>query len=69
MADFLGVKDGNTFRDCKDTTARNSITAIEGLIPSTASSSNKLVTEADIPAVPDLGLVVSNNKLCVRYQK
>jgi hypothetical protein len=48
MADFLGVKDGNTFRDCKDSTARSDISNIQSVIPGGASGSNKLATASDI---------------------
>ena len=41
------------------------ITGINSKIPNTASSSNQLVTASDV----DLGLSVSNGKLCVRYEK
>lgn len=50
MADFLGIKKNNTTYDVKDTTARSSISTIEGLIPSSATTSNKLATQADIPS-------------------
>ena len=48
MADFNGVKNGNTFLDCKDSTAR---CTIEGLIPSSASATNKLATASDVSTV------------------
>ena len=51
MADFNGVKNGNTFLDCKDSTARSSISTIEGLIPSSASATNKLATASDVSTV------------------
>ena len=50
MADFKGIKNGSTYLDCKDATARSSISTIEGMIPSSASASNKLVTASEFPA-------------------
>ena len=41
------------------------ITGINSKIPNTASSSNQLVTASDV----DLGLSISDGKLCVRYEK
>lgn len=61
MADFNGVKDGNTIYSCKDSTARTSISTIEGKIPSSASSSNKLATASEIPvfSVTDETLIIN----------
>ena len=62
MADFKGIKNGSTYLDCKDATARTSISTIEGLIPSSATTSNKLATAADII---DLGLYIdSDGDIC-----
>ncbi len=41
------------------------ITGINSKIPNTASSSNQLVTASDV----DLGLSISDGKLCVKYEK
>lgn len=41
------------------------ITGINNKIPITASSVNQLVTESDV----DLGLSISDGKLCVKYEK
>ena len=43
----------------------SSISTINGKIPSNATTTNQLVTASDV----DLGLVVENGKLCVRYEK
>ena len=69
MADFNGIKKGNTTYETKDATARNSISAIEGKIPSNASSSNKLATQADIPTGTDIGLSIVNGQICVSYEE
>lgn len=50
MTDFKGLKKGNTYYNVIDSTARNSISGIEGKIPSNASASNKMATASDIPA-------------------
>lgn len=47
---FEGFEQGGSIIPVKDTTARNSITAIEEKIPSGASSSNKLATASDVAA-------------------
>ena len=67
MADFNGIKKGNTIYDTKDATARSRISTIEGKIPSSASTSNKLATQADLPA--DVGLSVENGMICVTYEE
>lgn len=64
MADISKVRKDSTEYNIKDATARSSISTIEGLIPSSATTSNKLVTEAD---TPDLNLSVVNGKLCITY--
>ena len=61
MADFNGVKNGNTYLDCKDSTARSSISTIEGLIPSGASTSNKLATASDLANKVNTSAVGANN--------
>ena len=59
--DFNGVKNGNTYLDCKDSTARSSISTIEGLIPSGASTSNKLATASDLANKVNTSVVGANN--------
>ena len=46
--EFVDENEQSAVYDLEDTTARNSITAIEGKIPSNASSSNKMATASDI---------------------
>lgn len=65
MADFNGIRKGNVTYDTKDATARNSISVIEGLIPSDASAQNQLATKSDMQ---DIGLTVVNGQICVAYE-
>lgn len=60
MADISKIKEKSTQVEynLKDATARTSISTIEGKIPSTASASNKLATQADII---DLGFYIDND--------
>lgn len=60
MANIHGIEVSGQTYDLKDTTARNGvqtnandIDGIEGKIPASASSSNKLATKEDIPEVTD----------------
>ena len=65
MTDISLFEYNNEQYNFKDSAARLDIATINGMIPSGASSSNKLATQSDI----DLGLSVVNGKLCVRYEK
>lgn len=49
--DALSANQGRVLKGYTDTNASN-ISIIQGVIPSSASASNKLATEADIPSVP-----------------
>lgn len=53
MADISKIKKKSTQTEynIKDSSARSSISTIEGLIPSSATTSNKLATAADIPSI------------------
>ena len=68
MADISKIKKKSTQTEynIKDSSARSSISTIEGKIPSSASASNKLATMADVTGT-DIGLTVVNGQICVRY--
>ena len=69
MADISKIKKKSTQAEynIKDSSARSSISTIEGKIPSSASASNKLATMADVTGT-DIGLTVVSGQICVRYE-